>query len=209
MTYTAYDGVNPPRIALTSIAVSDFLEKKWNWEIPKLISPPGVDDKDACIIKRVQGDGYIAFHRLGDAMWVDFLRDLDFPEKKYLTGGIIAQARKNNWDNVKVGIAGPPIETDKGWLLLYHAVCNPGFFYKVGAMLLDYEDPRIVIARSSEPIFEPEMQYELEGPIRNVVFPCGSVVVNETVYLYYGGADFVTAVATIPLSSLLDNLINN
>ena len=43
-----------------------------------LISPPGVDDKDACIVKRVQGDGYIAFHRLGDAMWVDFLRDLRF-----------------------------------------------------------------------------------------------------------------------------------
>jgi predicted GH43/DUF377 family glycosyl hydrolase len=209
MTYTAYDGVNSPRIALTSIAVSDFLEKKWNWEIPKLISPPGVDDKDACIIKRVHGDGYIAFHRLGDAMWVDFLRDLDFPEKKYLTGGIIAQARKNNWDNVKVGIAGPPIETEKGWLLLYHAVCNPGKFYKVGAMLLDYEDPRIVIARSNEPIFEPEKQYELEGPIANVVFPCGSVVVNGIIYMYYGGADFVTAVATIPLASLLDNLINN
>ena len=209
ITYTAYDGVNPPRIALSSIAVSDFLQKKWDWETPKLISPPGVDDKDACVIKRVQGDGFIAFHRLGDAMWVDFLRDLDFPEKKYLTGGIIAQARKNNWDNVKVGIAGPPLETEKGWLLLYHAVSAPDYFYKVGAMLLDYEDPRIVIARSNEPIFEPEKQYELEGPIPNVVFPCGSVVMNGIVYMYYGGADFVTAVATMPLSSLLENLLNS
>lgn len=207
MTYTAYDGVNPPRVALTSIAVSDFLERKWNWEKPKLISPPGVDDKDAAILKRPQGEGYVAFHRLGDAMWLDFLRDLDFPEKKYLTGGIIAQARKNNWDNVKIGIASPPIETEKGWLVLYHAVCQPGFIYKVGAMLLDYQDPRIVIARSDEPIFEPEKPYELQGVVPNVVFPCGAVIINEDVYIYYGGADFVTGVASMPLSKILETLV--
>lgn len=206
MTYTAYDGVNPPRIALTSIAVSDFLQRNWDWEKPRLISPPGVDDKDACIIKRPRGDGYVAFHRLGDAMWLDFLRDLDFPEKKYLTGGIIAQARKNNWDNVKVGLSAPPIETEKGWLLIYHAVCQPGFIYKVGLMLLDYDDPRKVIARSSEPIFEPEMPYELSGVVPNVVFPCGAVVIDGKLFMYYGGADLVTGVATIPLNTLLDSL---
>jgi predicted GH43/DUF377 family glycosyl hydrolase len=206
MTYTAYDGTNPPRVALTSIAVSDFVQKRWDWEKPRLISPPGVDDKDACIVKRAQGDGYVAFHRLGDAMWLDFLRDLDFPEKKYLTGGIIAQARKNNWDNVKVGLASPPIETERGWLVLYHAVCQPGFVYKVGAMLLDYEDPRIVIARTNEPIFEPEKPYELQGIVPNVVFPCGAVLVDGTIYMYYGGADYVTAVATMPLSTLLEVL---
>lgn len=208
MTYTAYDGTNPPRIALTSIAISDFLQKNWNWDTPRLISPPGVDDKDSCIVKRINGDGYIAFHRLGNAMWMDFLRDLDFPEKKYLTGGIIAQARKNNWDNIKVGISTPPIETEKGWLLIYHAVCQPGFVYKVGAMLLDYDDPRKIIARSDEPIFEPEMPYELEGVVPNVVFPCGAVVIDGTIYMYYGGADLVTAVATIPLNTLLKNLLN-
>jgi beta-1,2-mannobiose phosphorylase / 1,2-beta-oligomannan phosphorylase len=208
MTYTAYDGSNPPRIALTSITVSDFLNKNWNWDKPRLISPPGIDDKDACIIKKVRGEGFVAFHRLGDAMWIDFLRDLDFPEKKYLTGGIIAQARKNHWDNVKIGISPPPIETEKGWLLLYHAVCQPGFVYKVGAMLLDYDDPRNIIARSDEPIFEPEKQYELEGVVPNVVFPCGTVVIDGIIYMYYGGADYVTAVATMPLSILLENLLN-
>lgn len=208
MTYTAYDGTNPPRVALTSISISDFLQKNWNWDKPRLISPPGVDDKDACIVKRIGGEGYVAFHRLGDAMWLDFLRDLDFPEKKYLTGGIIAQARKNNWDNVKIGIAAPPIETGKGWLVLYHAVCQPGFIYKVGAMLLDYADPRIVLARSEEPIFEPEKQYELEGVVPNVVFPCGAVVMNEIIYIYYGGADLVTGVATMPLNELLTKLTN-
>ena len=209
MTYTAYDGQNPPRAALTSISISDFITRNWNWDTPRLISPPGVDDKDSCIVKKVNGDGYVAFHRLGDAMWMDFLRDLDFPEKKYLTGGIIATPRKNNWDNVKIGISSPPMETEKGWLLLYHAVCQPGFIYKVGAMLLDYEDPRKIIARSDEPIFEPEAPYELEGVVPNVVFPCGSVIIDDTIYMYYGGADLVTAVATIPVSRVLKDLLED
>jgi beta-1,2-mannobiose phosphorylase / 1,2-beta-oligomannan phosphorylase len=209
MTYTAYDGVNPPRTALTSIVLADFLKKNWVWEKPKLISPPGVDDKDACILKRVKGDGYVAFHRLGDVIWLDFLRDLDFPEKKYLTGGIIAQARKDKWDNVKIGIAAPPIETEQGWVLLYHAVSDPGFVYKVGAMLLDYADPRHILARTDEPLLEPEKPYEIQGHVPNVVFPCGAVVIDKIVYLYYGGADTVTCVATMPLKTLVDVLLSN
>lgn len=207
MTYTAYDGTNPPRVALTSIALNDFLQKNWNWEKPKLISPPGVDDKDACIVKKVKGDGYVAFHRLGDAMWVDFLRDLDFPEGKYLTGGIIAQARKDMWDNVKIGISAPPLETDHGWLLLYHGVSQPGFSYNVGAMLLDYEDPRKILGRTNEPIFEPKESYEREGIVPNVVFPCGAAVKDEIIYMYYGAADTVLGVATMSQQALLDILL--
>ena len=206
MTYTAYDGTNPPRVALTSIKLDDFLHRKWEWDIPKLVSPPGVDDKDACIVKKVKGEGFIALHRLGDALWVDFLRDLDFPERKYLTGGIIAQARKDKWDNVKIGIGAPPLETEYGWLLLYHAVSEPGFQYKVGAMLLDYDDPREVLGRTDEPIFEPQEEYEVEGIVKNVVFPCGAIIKDDTIYMYYGGADTVTGVATMSLQKLLDIL---
>ncbi len=209
LTYTAFDGTNPPRVALSSIALSDFLQKKWNWDKPKLISPPGIDDKDACIVKKVNGDGYVAFHRLGDALWLDRLRDLDFPEKKYLTGGIIAQARKNKWDNIKIGISAPPIETERGWILLYHGVSDPGFMYKVGAMLLDFDDPRKILARTDEPLLEPEKLYEIKGVVPNVVFPCGSVVIQDVIYLYYGGADFVVGVATMPVKTLLDILLGN
>lgn len=207
MTYTAYDGENPPRVAITSIAINDFLSKNWSWEKPKLISPPGVDDKDACIIKRVNSDGFLAFHRLGDVIWLDHLRDLDFPEKKYLSGGIMAQARKDKWDNVKVGISAPPIETEKGWLLLYHGVSEPGFVYKLGAMLIDYNDPKNILARTDEPIFEPLEKYETVGRVPNVVFPCGAVLIKETIFIYYGGADTVTGVATMPLKTLLDEIL--
>lgn len=207
MTYTAYDGSNPPRVALTSISVEDFLNKRWNWERSKLISPPGVDDKDACIVKNVKGDGYIAFHRLGNVIWIDKLRDLEFPERKYLSGGILAQARSGKWDDVKIGIAGPPLETKYGWLLFYHGVYSQGSVYKVGAMLLDYTDPKNILGRSDEPILEPEMPYELEGQVPNVVFPCGQVVINDIIYVYYGGGDSVIGVATIPLDVLLDSLL--
>ncbi|MGE5041726.1 MAG: hypothetical protein ACM3IJ_02380 [Candidatus Levyibacteriota bacterium] len=207
MTYTAYDGKNPPRVAMTSILVKDFLAKNWIWEKPKLISPPGVDDKDACIIKKKSGDGYIAFHRLGEVIWLDFLRDLEFPDKKFLTGGIIAQARKDRWDNVKIGIAAPPIETEHGWVLLYHGVQEPGFYYKTGAMLLDYNDPRKILARTEDPVFDPEMPYELTGQVPNVVFACGAVVINGIIYLYYGGGDSVVGVATMPLNTLLEILL--
>ncbi len=204
LTYTAYDGTNPPRVALTSISVSDFLVRKWNWDTPKLISPPGVDDKDACIFKN--DSGYFAFHRLGNAIWFDRLRDLSFPDIKFLTGGIMAQARTDNWDNIKIGIAGPPIETEKGLLLIYHAVCNPGFSYKIGAMLLDPSDPRKILSRTKEPLLEPEKDYELQGIVPNVVFSCGSIVMNGILYLYYGGCDTVVGVATMPLSDLLNVL---
>ncbi|HVZ11503.1 MAG TPA: hypothetical protein VG965_00570 [Patescibacteria group bacterium] len=209
LTYTAYDGANPPRVALSSISLSDFLSKKWNWDTPKLVSPPGVDDKDACIIKKVKGEGYIAFHRLGNVIWLDFLRDLEFPEKKYLTGGIIAQARKDKWDNVKIGIGAPPIETEHGFILLYHGVSEPGFIYKMGAMLLDLEDPRKIISRTDSPLLEPEMEYELKGEVPNVVFGCGAVVVEGVIYMYYGGGDSVVGVATMPLATLLEVLLEN
>lgn len=208
MTYTAYDGTNPPRVALTSIDVDAFLSRNFNWSDPKLISPPGVDDKDSCIIRN-ERMGLIAFHRLGNALWIDTLKDLEFPGIKFLTGGILATARENSWDNIKVGLAGPPIETDKGLLLLYHALCNPGFSYKIGAMLLDYSNPHKILARSTEPLLSPEMDYEVNGQIQNAVFSCGAVVIDGKIFMYYGGGDTVTCLATIPLNGLLKKLLNN
>ena len=206
MTYTAYDGENPPRIALTSISVEDFLHRQWNWEKPILISLPNVDDKDACIIKNRQGK-YIVFHRLGKEIWVDIKDKMDFGENKFLDGKAIAYPRPDKWDNVKLGISAPPIELNEGFLLLYHGVSEPGFKYKIGAMLLDDTDPTKILARTDEPIFEPEMPYEVEGEVPNVVFPCGALVIGELLHVYYGGADKVIGVATIKLQDLLDYLL--
>ena len=66
MTYTAWDGENPPRVAMTWIGVEDFLRRQWNWAQPIIISLPNADDKDACIIKSKDGK-YVGFHRLGSS----------------------------------------------------------------------------------------------------------------------------------------------
>jgi len=207
MTYTAYNGETPPRVAMTWISVEDFLRRQWNWAKPTLISLPQVDDKDACIVKGKDGK-YVVFHRLGNDIWIDVSEKMDYGENKFLGGKSVAQPRKDNWDNVKIGISAPPIETEQGWLLLYHGVSEPGFKYKIGAILLDSADPTKVIARTDEPIFEPEMPYEIEGEVPNVVFPCGALVINGTLYIYYGGADKVIGVATMELQTLLNQLKN-
>lgn len=205
LTYTAYDGENPPRVAITSISVENFLRRQWNWAKPVIISLPNVDDKDACILKNKNGK-YIVFHRLGNEIWVDIVDKMDFGGNKFLGGKAIAHPRPDKWDNVKLGIAAPPIEIDEGFLLLYHGVSEPGFKYKVGAMLLDDSDPTKILARTDDPIFEPEMPYEIDGEVPNVVFPCGALVIGEELYVYYGGADKVIGVATIKLKNLLDIL---
>jgi predicted GH43/DUF377 family glycosyl hydrolase len=208
IVYTAYDGKNPPRVAMSSISIKDFLNKEWHWDRPRLVSPAGVDDKDACIVAGKKEGTYLAFHRLSDAIWLQVTNNLDFSEENPMQGSILAQAREDKWDNVKLGIAGPPIEVDEGWLLLYHAVSNPGSAYKIGAMLLDYDDPMKILGRTDEPIFEPEMEYEKVGIIPNVVFPCGSVIIGDTLYVYYGGADTVVGVATMPVKNLINILLN-
>jgi beta-1,2-mannobiose phosphorylase / 1,2-beta-oligomannan phosphorylase len=206
MLYTAYDGVGHPRVAMTSILVEDFLNRKWKWELPILISPAEADDKDACFVKREGNPNILAFHRLGREIWLDVTREINFREENALDGKILAQPRPDKWDNLKLGIAGPPEQTEKGWLLLYHGVGDGGI-YRVGAMLLDYDDPFNVLGRTDEPIFEPEKEYEKEGLIPNVVFPCGSVIIDGTLYVYYGGADKVVGVAIVKVDDLLNHLL--
>lgn len=193
--YTAFDGHNPPRVAFSSIAVQDFLNHRWQWSIPKLISPPDIDDKDACLLPEKVNGKYMFFHRLETFIWVDFVKDLHFYDGQYLGGSIILQARPGKWDSKKLGIAGPPEKTDKGWLLMYHGIGEDSH-YRLGAALLDLKDPTKVIGRTEHPILEPKMQYEREGQIPNVVFPCGSILRGEELFVYYGGADSVVAVAT-------------
>ncbi|MCF7799828.1 hypothetical protein K9L05_04415 [Candidatus Babeliales bacterium] len=207
MCYTAYDGVNPPRVALTSILTKDFLNKKWNWEKPKLISPPGISNKNTCILPEKVNGKYMFFHRVGVSICIDFVQDLSFKNNTYLKHDkILFGPRRDLWDNKKVGITGLPIKTKKGWLLIYHGVCNPGSIYKFGAALLDLKDPSIVLARTDCPIFEPEMLYEKEGTVPNVVFSCGTITIKDNVFVYYGGADKVIGVAVAKLSALLKNL---
>jgi len=206
MFYTAYDAINPPRVAVSSINSDDFVNHNWNWSEPTLITPGGFDDKDACIFPESFNGKYLLFHRIDGNICADWLDSLDFENEKVNRCIEVLEARAGMWDSIKVGITAPPIKTEKGWLLLYHAVSANHNTYRVGAVLLDIDNPTVAISRSADPIFEPEMQYEKEGIIPNVVFPCGAIVRDKTIFIYYGGADTVVGVATMNMDIILDAL---
>jgi len=205
--YTAYDSIGPPRVAVSSISTKDFIAHNWNWTKPALITPPGFDDKDTCIFPEKLKDGYFVLHRVGNEICGDYLRTLNFDNDVIKKCIRIIGPRINAWDSSKVGISAPPIKTKYGWLLLYHGVSKSHNTYRVGVVLLDSKDPAIVLARSSDAIFEPEEEYEKVGIVNNVVFPCGMVLKGDLLYIYYGGADKVVGVATMKLSILLGALV--
>jgi predicted GH43/DUF377 family glycosyl hydrolase len=209
MCYTAFDGIGPPRVAITSISEKNFLQKNWQWKKPILITPAGFDDKDTCFLpKKIKGQ-FFFLHRVGSEICGDFLKSLNFEAETVKRCIRIIGPRINSWDSSKVGISAPPIKTKAGWLLLYHGVSQNHNTYRVGAILLDLKDPTIVLSRTTDPIFEPKEEYEKNGIVNNVVFPCGMAEKGGLLYIYYGGADKVVGVATIELDIVLEALSRN
>lgn len=112
------------------------------------------------------------------------------------------------WQATKIGAGPTPIETDEGWLILYHGVltsCN-GFVYSMGAALLDLEEPWNVLARGRDYLLSPRVLYEQVGDVPNVVFPCAALVDRDSdrVSIYYGAADTVVCLAHGGLSEILE-----
>jgi predicted GH43/DUF377 family glycosyl hydrolase len=110
------------------------------------------------------------------------------------------------WDSARVGAGAAPVRTEKGWLEIYHGA-NKDHRYCLGALLLDINDPTIVLARSTEPIMEPLQPYEQTGFFGNVVFTNGHYVDGDTIYMYYGASDEVICGATLSVSEILSTLI--
>ncbi|WP_018756021.1 glycoside hydrolase family 130 protein [Paenibacillus terrigena] len=125
---------------------------------------------------------------------------------RYVMGTINSDA--SAWQSKKIGPGPVPIETDRGWLLIYHGVINTcnGFVYRMGVALLDIHEPWKVLARSRNYILGPETLYECVGDVPNVTFPCAALTDAETgrIAIYYGCADTVTGVAFTTVDELLD-----
>lgn len=206
--YTAFDGINPPRVALTSILVKDFLDRRFeNFAKPILISAPEVDDKDAALFPEKIDDQYVFIHRVQPSIHLNYINSLsDFNGEHFFVQHPIIAPRINMWDDLKIGLSSTPIKTKKGWLIIYHSVSSKDHAYRVGAALLDLKHPEKVIGRTRSPLLEPEMPYEKKGVVPNVVFPCGSVVVGRKLIIYYGAADRVIGTASLELSQLLKEL---
>ena len=140
-------------------------------------------------------------------MWVSFSPDLlHWGQSKAVA------MTQNEWGWKKNGPGAVPIRTDKGWLVIYHAVnvqCAAQYVYHLGVMLLDIDDPSIIVARAKAPILSPTTDYELNGLTYAVVFTCGAVDEPDgQVKIYYGGADTVQCLATTTVNDLVDACFN-
>ncbi len=215
LVYIAFDGWSSVRIRLSSISLKDFLAKKWNWSKPVFISPKGEVHKNWVIFPEKINGKFAIIHGIHPQIYIDYIDDLDMFDGNNFIKSPIPQGgpqggRKNFWDNKMRGPGSPPVKTKYGWLLLYHAMdMKDPNRYKIGAMILDLKDPTKVIYRSNQPILEPDAHYENHGHKAGVVYCCASVVKDDTFFVYYGGADKFTCVATFNIDDFVKKIKEN
>jgi predicted GH43/DUF377 family glycosyl hydrolase len=204
IAYTAY-GPDGPCVALAR--TEDFQSVQQLG----VIMPP--EDKNACLLPRSLDGHYVLFHRPVSGMsgradvWLSRSTDL----RSWTAPEPVLSARAGAWwDAVRVGMGPPPVETEAGWLAIYHGVKQmvTGPIYRVGLALLDRDNPSRVLRRLDEWVFNPTAPYEVVGDAHTVVFPTGLVHDAETdeIRLYYGAADTSIAVATAHLPDLVARL---
>ena len=197
-----YTAVSPLGIATALASTKDFR----TFERHGIIFPP--NNRDVTIFPEKIDGHYVALHRpmphgIGEtAIWSATSTDLlAWGDHQFVAG-----ARPATWESEKIGGGAVPFRVKDGWLAVYHGVSAAPTTYALGALLLDADDPSIVLARSRQPILEPETPYEREGFFNGVVFTCGLVAEGDNVRIYYGAADGVTAVADLSLAEIMSGL---
>ena len=138
---------------------------------------------------------------LNNVFWEDYFKHFDEH---------ILLAPKYPHEVSYVGAGCPPIETEHGWLLIYHGVKDmvKGYEYSCCVALMDLDNPLHEIARLPYPLFKPELDYELKGDVDDVCFPTGTALFGDRLYIYYGAADELIACASVSLRALLTELVS-
>jgi predicted GH43/DUF377 family glycosyl hydrolase len=200
IVYTAFSS-SGPGVAL--MLTEDF----HTFERYGMIMAP--EDKDAALFPYRIGGHWVLIHRpvswAGAHIWLSYSPDL----RHWGGHKIMLEARLGGWwDANRIGLNSPPIETEKGWLVIYHGV-RPnaaGSIYRLGLALFDLHKPEICLKRSDEWIFGPKEPYERHGDVDLVVFPCGNTIAadGDTIHLYYGAADTSIALATGSVHAILE-----
>jgi len=198
--YVMYTAVGDygPRIALAK--THDYV----NYERIALVSEPG--NKDGILFPRKINGRYARLDRpIGrdrGSIWISYSPDL----VNWGDSQVVITPRSGYWDEFRVGASVTPIETDQGWLEIYHGVkmTSAGPIYRIGVVLLDLEDPSQIIKRGDQPILSPREEYERIGDVGNVCFACGAVISdNGEIKIYYGAADTSICIAMCTLNQIL------
>ena len=175
------------------------------WEKDVALFPEKIKGKFALLHRILPDIQIIYFNDFKDLTlnyWKKYLKRLS----KY-----IVLSSKYWYESRNIGGGAAPIKTDKGWLLIYHAVedANKGKVYRAGAALLDKKNPLKLIGHLKQPLFSPEERWEKRGIVNNVVFPSGTAIFDKKLYVYYGAADNKIGVASVDLKELLSELQKN
>jgi predicted GH43/DUF377 family glycosyl hydrolase len=200
ITYTAYSSFGAG-IAIATTADWKSAERKG------LVLAP--NNKDAALFPRKIKDRYWMLHRPAagtiEHIWLTDSYDLEHWGHPRC---VLLERGGPMWDGVKVGTNTVPIETEEGWLILYHGVkqFSTSYTYRMGLALLDLEDPERLIARLPHWVLGPHEHYEVTGAVPNVVFACGHTQVGDEIRVYYGAADTCVCMATARISDLLAEL---
>jgi predicted GH43/DUF377 family glycosyl hydrolase len=177
----------------------------------EIMSP---EDKDAALLPYRIGEYWALIHRPVSSqkgnIWISYSSDL----RHWGSHKLMLESRRGSWwDANKIGLSPPPIETSRGWLVIYHGVkiTGAGCIYRLGLALFDLQTPEKCLKRGDQWVFGPEEPYERQGDVDNVVFPCGYTVHadGDSIYLYYGAADSSIALATGSISAMLEWLEQN
>ena len=189
-TYVAYDGKRIAPRLLRSGDLRGFSAQS--------LAGPGAQNKGMALFPRLVGGRHLALCRTdGESLELtSSLTGLVWEEPAAI------YRPRDWWSLLQVGNCGPPIETDRGWLVLIHGV-GPMRVYRIGAILLDLDDPRKVVAMLPGPLLEPERD-ERDGYVPNVVYSCGGVVHDGVLWLPYGIDDARIGVASVDMDALLD-----
>lgn len=174
------------------------------WAKDTFLFPKKINGKFALLLRVLPGIQiayFDSFSDLDNKYWTSYFSKLN----EY-----IVLEPKFEFENFGIGGGCPPIETDKGWLFIYHAIEEKNAIktYRAGAALLDKNDPTKILGRLNHPLFSPEQNWEKVGDVNNVVFPTGAILNGKNIDIYYGAADSVIALKTINLESLLLELIS-
>jgi len=214
ITFNMFDGWDYIRVGLISISTEDFLAKNFqNLSAPTVLSKPGQRHKNWVLFPEKIGGKFAVIHSISPKVEVAYCESLEGigTTEPFIESWDGPRAsvpvREKYWDNYVRSAGPPPLKTPHGWLLFYHANDKREIHrYKLGVMLLDLNEPTTVLYRSSHPVLEPDAPYENEGK-PGIVYACGATIKDDTVYVYYGGADQVICVAFAPLEAFLKALM--
>lgn len=213
LTATVFDSWDCIRMAVMSISTEDFRNKKFKWSDPVYLSPPGQIQKNWLLFPDKINGKFAIFHGLNAKTSrrqarIEYFDSLDEPPEEFLhsPNDFRHELDTTSWDSYVRGAGPPPVKTRDGWLVFYHATDKREMHrYKLGAMLLDLNDPSRVLYRSKYPVLEPDEWYENAGK-PGVVYATGAIIDGDLITLYYGGGDTVVCSASISLEALIESL---